>query len=201
MIKAILLDLDGVVRNWPLENDRRAEQAAGLPLGAIRQAAFAPELLLPAITGQVRDEVWRERVVDRLRRDFPEADPEAAVRLWSAWPGEVNRDVLDLVRACRQRRPVILVSNATSRLSLDLQRLGLAEAFDHVINSSEIGWIKPQVEIFEAALAAAKVSAAEAFFVDDTAENVAAASGLGIVGHLYQGIDRLKDDLLRYSLL
>jgi putative hydrolase of the HAD superfamily len=50
---AVLCDLDGVLRRWP---DMSAlDQAHGLPAGTLVAAAFAPERLLPALTG----EQWR----------------------------------------------------------------------------------------------------------------------------------------------
>jgi putative hydrolase of the HAD superfamily len=95
MIKAILIDLDGVLRLWNPEQDRQAEQAAGLPAGAIRRVAFSSELLLPAITGRVSDETWRQQISTRLRLDYPQADAEQAVQRWSAPSGEVNLAVLE----------------------------------------------------------------------------------------------------------
>jgi putative hydrolase of the HAD superfamily len=93
------------------------------------------------------------------------------------------------------------VTNATSRLDLDLERLGLAGEFDGVVNSSAVGWIKPQREIFGIALSVAGVPAAHALFVDDSTENVTAAARLGMTAHLYRGIERLKHELARHKLL
>jgi putative hydrolase of the HAD superfamily len=200
-VDVLLLDLDGVVRVWDPQGVAEAERLAGLPAGAIRGVAFARDLLHPAITGRVRDEQWRRQIVERLRAAFPEADGERAVALWSEPAGAVDRAALEVVRACRRRVPVVLVTNATSRLERDLERLGLTGEFDHVVNSSAVGWIKPQGEIFEAALGMARVSPPRALFVDVTAENVAAAAGFGIRAHLYQDADRLRLELGWYGLL
>jgi putative hydrolase of the HAD superfamily len=64
------------------------------------------------------------------------------VREWSASCGSVNPAVLQLVKEQRPLRRVALFSNATSRLPSDLERLGLDEWFDHVLNSSELGVAK-----------------------------------------------------------
>jgi len=196
-LRALLIDLDGVVRLWSPGNDRRAEEAAGLPAGAIRRAAFTPELLQPAITGRVPDPEWRRRVAERLRADFPAADADLAVRLWSESVGEVDAEVLGIVRACRGGRRVVLVTNATTRLPDDLRRLGLAEAWDAVVNSAEVGAAKPDTRAFAAALRAAAVDAAEALFVDDSTENVAAAEALGIPAHVHRGAGALREALRR----
>jgi putative hydrolase of the HAD superfamily len=54
-IKALLIDLGGVIRTWRSQDDPDTERAYGLLPGAIRRVAFAPERLLPAITGRVTD--------------------------------------------------------------------------------------------------------------------------------------------------
>ncbi|MEZ4865460.1 MAG: HAD-IA family hydrolase [Caldilineaceae bacterium] len=204
MIRALLTDLDGVLRLWPSAHERTLEQNWGLPAGAIRQAAFAPELLLPAITGQVTDGAWRTTVAERLANTFahltPSLDAVQLVQAWSAPCGEVDLGMLELLRRCRTKVTLVLVTNATSRLPADLQQLGLAAEFDHVVNSSAVGYSKPDRQIFDAALAAAKVTAAEALFVDDSAANVAAAMQLGISGHHYRELALLQGELKRIGV-
>lgn len=201
MLKALLLDLDGVLRVWHTDNDARAEQATGLPRGAILEAAFADQLLSRVITGHLTDEAWRQGVVANLREAFPGIDVERAVELWSASPGAVNHETLELVRACRRTASVVLVTNATSRLPKDLERLGLLGEFDHVVNSSEVGYIKPQSQIYEAALRTAGADPSEAFFVDDSAKNVVAARALGIESHVFDSPESLSRALLGVGLL
>lgn len=201
MMQALLIDLDGVIRLWDPQVDLVIEQACGLPPGALRQAAFAPDLLTAAITGQYRDEEWRHLVVQRLCITYPAPAAERVVQLWSKGFGAINAPVLELVRLCRQRVKVVLVTNATSRLAADLQQLGLVDEFDFIVNSSEIGYAKPQPEIFQAALARVGCNATAALFVDDSAGNVAAAQQLGLVGHLYQTVAALETALRRYHLL
>ena len=54
------------------------------------------------------------------------------------------------------------------------------ELFDVVVDSCQIGVRKPDVRIFERALAELSVSAGRAVFLDDHPSNVAAATRLGI---------------------
>lgn len=201
MIRALLIDLDGVIRRWRSQEDPAIEAGFGLPPGAVRGIAFAPERLLPAITGQITDEAWREQIRVELTQQFPGADAAGAVAWWSSPYGEVDAAVLELVRSCRRRARVVLVTNATTRLPQDLRRLGVAGEFDEVINSSVVRTAKPEPAIFAAALAAAGAEAAGALFVDDTPGHVAAAERLGIAGHHYAGITQLRDALRACGLL
>ncbi len=200
MIKAILTDLDGVVRRWDPGVFVQAENAVGLPRDALPNTAFEPDLLLRATTGRITDESWRREIIDRLRYRFPEADAGEGVRLWSLSRGEIDPNVLELLQRCRASCRLVLISNATTRLESDLRRLGIDHAFDHVVNSAAIGHVKPHPEIYNAALKLLGIRANEALFIDDRAENVSAAAEIGMIGHHFTTIERLKQALEKYAL-
>ena len=194
-IQALLSDLDGVVRLWPAHVVASAEDAAGLPRGSVHATAFAADLLPLAITGRISDEDWRAEVTTRLQATYPEADARGAVAGWSASPGVINQPVLDLLR--QRRVPVALVTNATTRLPLDLAALGLEREFDHIINSSRIGVAKPERGIFEAALEDLGLAADQVLFVDDDARHVAAAAELGMRSYQFHGDATELEEILR----
>jgi putative hydrolase of the HAD superfamily len=95
----------------------------------------------------------------------------------------------------------VLVTNATTRLETDLDRLGLGAAFDGIVSSARVGSRKPEAPIFRAALARAGAPAAHTLFVDDTPGHVAAARALGLRGHLHVGPAQLELELLATGLL
>ena len=200
MIKALFIDLDGVIRIWPRSIVDEAEAAAGLPRGAIFKAAFRPDLLTSAITGQITDAAWRTQVVADLAMRYPQADAELAVAQWSRPSGEVDQAMLDLVQKVRQTVPVTLITNATTRLPYDLAQLGLSDAFDHIINSSAVGFAKPRPEIYRAALELNGIQPAEAIFVDDREENVKGAIEVGLQGHHFTEIVRLETEIEKLKL-
>lgn len=198
MIRALLTDLDGVIRSWEGVNP---PEILGVPLKTIRQIAFERDLLLQAVTGQIRDEAWRRETARRLQIIQPEVDARAVVERWSTPAGKVNTPVLNLIQTCRKNIPVILVTNATTRLPSDLAQLGLSNEFDAIINSSAIGYAKPHPAFYSAALSAANVSAHEALFVDDSFKNVKGAKGQGLYGHHFEGIEGFKNKLVHLGIL
>ncbi len=201
MTNVILTDLDGVIRIWSPEIHLKAERATGLPEGAILGTAFSDDLLPLVITGQISDDEWRRRIADLLSKDFPNTNAERAVELWSASPREVDTEVLGILRACRKKAKLVLISNATSRLPSDLRQLGIAEDFDYIINSSEVEFTKPDPNIYFAALNTLGATPEQALFIDDNAGHVAAATRLGIAGHTYIGADALRHKLDHLGLL
>jgi putative hydrolase of the HAD superfamily len=66
----------------------------------------------------------------------------------------------------------------------------LAEIFDVVVVSYELGHAKPDREIYEATLSELGVVPQDALFVDDRGENIAAADELGLRTFHFTGDDR-----------
>jgi len=185
LLRAVVVDLDGVLRRWDPAVIADAEAAHGLPVGALAAAAFDPELLSVAMTGQISDGQWRDQVAGELAGRFGRAAAAGAVSRWSASAGEVDEEVLAVVRGLRGRCRVALLSNATTRLRADLDRLGLTGVLDEVFSSAELGLAKPDADVFRVVCARLGVAPSECGFVDDTAGHVRAAEAVGLVGHRY----------------
>ena len=181
---AVLCDLDGVLRRWPAMTD--LELAHGAPAGALAAAAFAPHRLLPAITGRCTDDDWRAAVTDDLRVHTDRA--AELVAAWSAGVGAVDDEVAEVLADAREHGPVVLVTNATSRLESDVDTLGLARHVDAIVSSARIGVAKPEPAIYLAAAVVAGVPPERCLFVDDSAANVAAARALGMAGHHFTDV-------------
>lgn len=192
MFKVLLLDLDGVLRLWDPELTDAVERAHGLPPGTLGVAAFAPHRHLPALTGAVDDQTWRASVADAVAADFGEAG-HAAVRDWMVPAGRIDTDVLEVVRRARTHLRIVLLTNATSRLGEDLERLGLSDEVDAVVSSADLGLAKPDPDVFSRAALANRLMFSEIAFVDDSPENIATAEILGIRSHLYTGVEGLRD--------
>lgn len=185
MLAVVVLDLDGVFCRWDPAVLAGAEDAFGLPAGVLGEVAFAPALVAAAVTGRISDAAWREQVVGQLAGRFGRAAAVGAVARWSASAGEVDPEVLGVVRGLRGRCRVGLLSNATTRLRGDLARLGLAGEVDEVFGTAELGVAKPDPAVFGLVSARLGLEPGECGFVDDTAGHVAAAQAVGLVGHRF----------------
>ncbi|TDC12791.1 HAD family hydrolase [Streptomyces sp. 8K308] len=179
--EAVLCDVDGVLRHWPSLDE--IERANGLPLGAVAAVALTGPLAEAAITGRTTDEQWRAAVVTELAAAHGSSErAAAAVAAWSAVLPRVDDEVVALLTGLRGVVPVALVSNATTRLEADLARLGLAEVADAVVNTSALGFAKPDLRVYAAAAERVGVPPARCLFVDDTEANVVAAREAGMTG-------------------
>jgi len=192
--KAVLCDIDGVLRHWPPVEE--LELAHGLPPGTLAAAAFIPDRLIPAITGLVTDEQWRAGIETAIATKCgSRATAHSVVSAWSNQLPVVDAEVVALLRAVRRSVPVALVSNATTRLEDDLRRQGLDDLADAVVNSSRIGYAKPDPRVYISAAERVRTPVRQCLFIDDTAANVAAAQHVGMTAIHYRQPSDLRDAL------
>lgn len=191
---ALLLDLDGVLRRFDPARMVEVEKRYDLPPGALVKAAFAPDRLRPAVTGEVTHENWMVGVAEAVAAELRAAghgDPESAVAAvadWSAYRGEVVPEVLDFVRRTRARGVrVALATNATDWLDADLAKLGLTDEVDAVLNSSVVGHAKPARDFFRAGCLELRTVPKLVLFVDDEDRNVRGARAAGLAALRYTG--------------
>jgi putative hydrolase of the HAD superfamily len=132
-------------------------------------------------------EWWRERVAETFSQLHQFDDFQAYFDTlfeffgdpanWVAYP-DVAPALEELKRSGLQ---LGVISNFDARLYRLLEGLDLARFFDSVIISSEAGYAKPAVELFEFALARSGVRPSEALHAGDAAHlDVAGANAAGI---------------------
>jgi putative hydrolase of the HAD superfamily len=195
--QAFLFDLDGVLRVFDAGGTGEIERRYGVQEGTLDTVAYAPDMVGPALLGQIADEDWRAAVVAAMVPIC--GDVERAIELvadWSARLGRVDGAVADAVADIRARGiPVALVVNGTTRLELDLVVLGLIEKVDTVVNSARTGVAKPDAEIYTLAAGILGVPPEGCVYVGTSHVHVAGAERVGMKGHLYDGIAGLRSML------
>lgn len=186
MKNTILIDFDGVIRHWSASEVDAQAKALGLAQNPLFDCAFSREQSQPAITGKISHETWFENVKQALTRFHGQAVAKVLVEAWAEQRVDVDYLFLERIRAVSSARALVLVTNATSRLEADLKALGLTQAFDHIMNSAVLGVAKPDTRFFDRVLEQLELTPSQCLFIDDRADNVEAARGLGIVSCLHQ---------------
>jgi putative hydrolase of the HAD superfamily len=182
-----LIDFDGVLRRYDPVVQAAAEIRYGLPAGTVLEAALQWPRLLPAVTGQVSRAEWLDGVATALAdRVGGLGRARALVAQWDAYRGEVVPEVLAFVREVRAvGTPVGLATNATDDLPADLAALGVADEFDAVVSSADVGVQKPAREFFHAACRAVGAPPERCLFLDDDDRNVRGARAAGLSAFRY----------------
>ncbi|WP_373995728.1 HAD-IA family hydrolase [Streptomyces sp. NP160] len=193
-VRALVVDVDGVLRRWDPAEWAGAEARAGVPRGSLYRAAFDRPALRAVVTGRTTDEQWREGTAERIAHAHGVGLDAArdVVASWSASAGEVDRGVLELIREQRRTRRVVLLSNATDRLDADLARLGVEDEVDGVYATWRIGVAKPDPAVYQHVADDLGLPTSACAFVDDSPKHVEGARAAGMVAHLFTGADDLR---------
>jgi len=186
---ALLIDLDGVLRVWDPEPTAEVERAYELPAGLLEATAMRWGRLKPVLAGEVSHADWLAGVAEELAEAAGGADrARAAVAQWQQYRGEIDPQVLDLVREVRAAGlRVGLATNATDLLDADLAALKLVGEVDVVLNSSVLGEVKPSKEFFAAACQALGTPPDRVLFVDDEDRMVRGARVAGLSAYRWDG--------------
>jgi epoxide hydrolase-like predicted phosphatase len=108
---------------------------------------------------------------------------------------KVNYEVLKIINGLRNKYKIGLLSNASSSFIREiLDKNDLERYFDEIVISSEVGYIKPNNEIFEIMLNKLGVKPSEAIFIDDNKYHVEAAEKLGINSIQFLNATQLNED-------
>lgn len=190
MIRVVLFDLDGVIRHFDPENAGGIERRHRLPQGTIEGVAFERPLIDEVTTGRISRAEWVRRVGERIG-SAPAAED------WARQPAALDESVLALADEIRRTgiRTAVL-TNGTDTIPDEIAAHGIADRFDAIFNSAEIGYAKPDIRAFRHVLEALDVTAAEVFFTDDSPSKLAGAESLSMRTHVFTGADDLRDRLI-----
>jgi epoxide hydrolase-like predicted phosphatase len=178
-IRAVIFDFGGVIERT-LDPEPRVGLATrvGLTREELEQAVFDTETARHAALGQVSpDDLW-DSICDNLQ--LARAERREVERAF--WGGDqLNTELLDFIRSLRPQYKTALLSNAWLDLRpLITDVLKIADAFDAIIISSEVGVMKPDPPIYGHVLQELGVAPNEAVFVDDALRNVEGARAIGM---------------------
>jgi HAD superfamily hydrolase (TIGR01509 family) len=106
-----------------------------------------------------------------------------------------------LLANLKARYPLILISNTNEAHARFIKgQYPVFSYFEQRIFSHEVGSLKPDRKIFEAAIAAAGKPPSSLFFTDDRVENIEAAQELGIWAHRFVSVPDLLNALKKHGV-
>ena len=194
-IEAFIFDMDDVLCTYDV--GRRIEALAGLSGRAeaeIRAAIWQTDFLDRADRGDFSADDFLEEFGRRLRYPLTRAEWIEARRL-SMTP---DQPMLELVKELGQNHQLALLTNNDRLLAETLDELfpALRPLFGgHLYVSAELGFAKPDPEIFRTVCKKLDVKTEAAFFIDDLAVNVAGAQEAGLDGHVFAGYRGFRETI------
>jgi putative hydrolase of the HAD superfamily len=149
--------------------------------------------------GEISVEEYLRATVFFQPRSFTSAEFLEAMRSESAVLADSGLGILRQLAASEQY--VLATVNNESRAMNEyrLKKFNLLDSFDAFFSSCYLGLRKPDRKIYQLALDVLQRDPEQVAFIDDRAENVAAASALGIHGIRYEGSAGLAAELERWG--
>ncbi len=178
-VRAVVWDLGGVIlRTMDWSPRSRWEERLGLAPMQLTRLVFESDVSRRATLGQASDDdVWNSvaeslqldpSTRDQLRREYFAND-------------RIDAALMEFIRGLRRHVRVGMISNAWPGVRRYLEtEFSIADAFDPLIISAEVGFAKPDPRIYHLALEQIGVEAPAAVFVDDFEANVAGARWVGM---------------------
>lgn len=191
-IKAVFFDLGGVIaRTENPEPRSRLASSLGLTYADIDKLVFENESSKQASLGIITEKQHWQNIarllnqpdseIDRLHSDFFAGD-------------RIDFKLVEFMRSLHPTYKVGLISNAWSGLRAWIEEQNFADAFDNMVISAEVGLIKPDQRIYQAALQNLQVHPEESVFVDDLPANIDAARKMGMQAiHFKQAAQAMMD--------
>lgn len=193
-IHAVIFDLGGVI-NRTVDRGPREKLAehAGMSYEELNRTVFDTDTAIQATLGELTTEEHWENV----RRSLGFSADELSEVADYFWGGDsIDIELVDYIRSLRPQYKTGLLSNAWDDLRHYLENVWkIADAFDEIIISAEVGVAKPDPRIYQITLNRLGVRATEAIFVDDFPTNVEAASQLGIHAVRFQSTSQTLHDV------
>lgn len=110
---------------------------------------------------------------------------------------QIHENVLRLIKELKKNEYIVgLLSNNNKPYAKFLKKKGYYKIFNPVVLSCEVGYRKPEREIYEIALQKIELKPQEVVFVDDRQENVDAAKKFGIHAFVFKDFEQFRKDLI-----
>lgn len=198
MPKAIIFDLGKVLVPFDFKIGYRALEAA-CPYKAeeIRGRIAKTGLVERLEKGLIGSQDFVGRLSEALELRLEYAD---FCRAWSSiFYGQLLADAL-LESLAAQYRLLLLSNTNAIHWEMIRENYPMIRYFHDLILSFEVHSMKPEPEIFEAAVARAGCRAEECFFTDDIADNVEAAKRLGMDAVQFESAAQLEKEMARRGI-
>jgi putative hydrolase of the HAD superfamily len=185
-IKTIIFDFGGIILNIDYYKTSNAFNNLGVAgFDDMYSQKNADPLFSNLEEGKLNEEEFYESFRRSANLQLTNQEIEGA---WNAMLLGYRKEALDMLKSIKHKYRLFLLSNtniihqqAFNKIYTDEVGQGcLADYFDKIYYSHEIGFRKPNAEAYEYVLKENNLSPAETLFIDDSIQNINAASALGV---------------------
>ncbi|MFX0543093.1 HAD family hydrolase [Roseovarius sp. S4756] len=197
--RAVIFDIGNVLIEW------QPERYFDTLCGAARRRAMFAAIDIPAMMNRIDAGAHFGAEAARMGDAHPDFASEL-LHFRDHWC-EMAKPAIDhsvrMLQALKaQGMPVFALSNfGTDNFPLSAAQFPFLQEFDRAYISGRMGLIKPEPAIYAAVEADCGLPPEALFFIDDRADNIAAAAARGWHVHHFQGPEGLAQNLVTLGLL
>lgn len=194
MIKAVIFDLGRVLVHFDFSlGYRQLEPLCGIPAAEIPVRVAESGLAIRLESGDIGPEEFAEEMGKLLGFELTFGEFS---RMWCSVFTQPTLIPEALVEAVGKTHRLVLLSNTNSiHFEMLQENYPILRHFDAYVLSHEVGAMKPNPKIYQAAIDAAGCAPDECFFTDDIAEYVAGAKAMGIDAVQFQSAFQIEAEL------
>jgi len=196
--KVVICDFGSVIMDFDRSRTYRAiGHALGRPFDAVQNTIEETDIRQRYETGELDTDAFVQELYNIIRCNEAQLPPAMLKEFWGDifWEKPHMREALRELR--QQGVPLILLSNTNElhfeHVSKDYP--DLFSLFDEIVVSYRVKAAKPQRDIFDKALDAARrlspdLNVSDVVFIDDESEYVQVAEGMGMRGFTYRSFSQ-----------
>jgi len=148
--------------------------------------------------GKISEKIFIAQMLEYLEHKI---DSETFCRYWSDIFA-LNKNIIALLPELKKNYKLYLLSNTNSiHKKHGYENYDFLKMFDEIILSHEVGFIKPEEEIYRAVEKVSGFPSEEHIFIDDILEYVEAAKTIGWDGIQFVGYENLLKNLRTREIL
>ncbi|REE01604.1 HAD family hydrolase [Marinoscillum furvescens] len=199
-IKTIVFDLGGVLIDWDPRN--------------LYRQLFDDEKEMESFLKDICHLQWNaqmdagrsfQEAVDELSDQYPHYREEIQA-YWHRWlemiPGQIDGTVALLNQIAQKDYQLLALTNwSAETLPLVMPDYPFFDHFEGIVVSGEEKLVKPDPKFYQVLLDRYQVKAEEALFIDDNADNIAAAAELGFPTIHFKNPEELAQRLQNLGIL
>jgi epoxide hydrolase-like predicted phosphatase len=193
-ITAVVFDLGGVLTGPPFGGIAEYEESVGLPAGSITQYFRDDPVYHSLERGEISARDFWKSVGTRVQDAHGVRIDLRTLAATTEEASHLRPDAVGLVRSLHGRFALGLLTNNVAEAGIWREQLP-HELFDTIVDSSAVGFRKPDPRIYELVIEQLGRDAAEIVFIDDFEENLPPAEALGIRTILFVSVDQCRAEL------
>jgi len=200
-IEVIFFDIGGVLLHiHPEKMIRKISTITNIPFSIV-QDSFPHDAHDSYERGQMTDYDW----FDSFKTSLPKKSNLTENKFWEAWAiilGE-ETDVIDILIQLKKSYRIWLLSNTNpSHIKKEVENNNVfPQLVDGTVYSFDVGYRKPEQDIYKIACKIADVAPKRCVFIDDLEDNIRGANNVGLHGIHYRNTPDLISNLKSLKII